>query len=332
MVPIGMVLVFIAVVLVAYLVSLDGSYKVDRSIVIKREPQQVFDRVRDFPGWKDWSPWLMHEPDATLEYSEHPDQEGGWYSWAGELIGAGKLTHGRFDEPSKIDQQIEFTRPFRSVVAVGWRFEPCDDGTRVHWLMTGRMPFLFRFMAAKTQAMIEKDYDLGLALLRGVLDPQAETPRLEFVGETVLAPWHSLAYDWSGSFDDMPAVMQQQFPLLAAEVEQQGRAPAGPAFTAYHKVDQQQLQTECSMAIVVDSETRAGSMALKDMGGGRYYKVTLQGSYSFLGLAWYSANSHLRMHKVKRDGSRPSLEVYENDPGAVSDSNELLTTLYLPVK
>ena len=332
MIPVGMVLVFIAVVLMVYLATLDGRYKVDRSIVIEVAPQQVFDRVRDLRSWKDWSPWLIHEPDTTLEFSEHPDQEGGWYRWDGRVVGAGKLTHGRFEVPSMIDQQIEFIRPFRSVVAVGWRFQPCDEGTWVHWQMNGRMPFLFRFMAARTQAMIEKDYDLGLAMLRGVLDPQAEVPRLTFAGETVLSPWHSLAYDWSGSLDDMPAVMQQQFPLLVSEIEQQGRAQIGPAFTAFHSVDQDRQQIECSMAIVVDSEASAGSMALKDLGGGRYFKVSVQGSYSFLGLAWYAANSHLRMHKFKRDRSRPSLEVYENDPRAVSSSNELLTTLYLPLK
>lgn len=332
MVPVAMVLAFLVVVLLVYLATLDGSYKVDRSIVIKVPPQQVFDRVRDFRSWKDWSPWLIHEPDAELEFSEHPDQEGGWYRWDGRVVGAGTLTHGRIETPSMIDQQIEFIRPFRSVVAVGWRFQPCEEGTRVHWQMNGRMPFLFRFMAARTQAMIEKDYDLGLAMLRGVLDAQAEVPRLEFVGKTVLAPWHSLAYDWSGSLEDMPGVMQQQFPLLAAEIEQQGRRQTGPAFTAYHQIDLQRQQTQCSMAIVVDSETSAGNMTLKELGGGRYFKVTLQGSYNFLGLAWYAANSHLRMHKIKRDRSRPSLEVYENDPRSVSDSNELLTTLYLPLK
>jgi len=331
MVAIGMVLVFIAVVLAGYLASLDGRYQVDRSIVIKREPQQVFDRVRDFRGWQEWSPWLLHEPDATLEFSEHPDQENGWYSWDGRMVGAGTVSHSRFDTPSRIDQQIVFTRPIRSVVSVAWRFEPCADGTRVHWLMDGRMPFLFRFMTAKTQAMISKDYELGLAMLNGVLDPSAEHPRLEFCGDTRLAPWHSLAYDWSGSFDDMPAEMQQRFPALAAEVERQGRVPAGPAFTAYHRVDGR--DTQCSMAIVVDSEVEAGGgMELQDLGGGRYFKVSLRGSYAFLEMAWYSANAHLRMHKLKRDERRPSLEIYENDPRSVSDSNELLTTLYLPLK
>jgi len=69
MIPVGMVLVFVAVVLVVYLATLDGGYKVDRSIVIEVAPQQVFDRVRDLRSWKDWSPWLIHEPDTTLEFS-----------------------------------------------------------------------------------------------------------------------------------------------------------------------------------------------------------------------------------------------------------------------
>ena len=42
--------------------------------------------------------------------------------------------------------------------------------------------------------------------------------------------------------------------------------------------------------------------------------------------------SHLRMHKIKQDRSRPSLEVYDNDPDAVSHSTEILTRLYVPIQ
>ena len=75
-----------------------------------------------------------------------------------------------------------------------------------------------------------------------------------------------------------------------------------------------------------------GEFERKRLGGGRFFKVSLKGSYDFLEMTWYSAMSHLRMRKLKMDKSRPSMEVYENDPGAVKDTNDLETTLYIPLR
>ena len=58
--------------------------------------------------------------------------------------------------------------------------------------------------------------------------------------------------------------------------------------------------------------------------------VALQGGYNFFELAWYRAMYHVR--KLKPDKAHPSLQVYENDPAAVAHSNEILTSLYLPLK
>ena len=105
----------------------------------------------------------MHEPGTTLAFSDKPDQEGGWYTWDGKLIGAGKLTHEKFTGEEKIEQRIEFKRPFKSVCKVWWELEKKDDSTTlVSWNMDGKMPFLFRFMAKKMPEYISKDYDTGL--------------------------------------------------------------------------------------------------------------------------------------------------------------------------
>ena len=58
----------------------------------------------------------------------------------------------------------------------------------------------------------------------------------------------------------------------------------------------------------------------------------MTGSYDFPELAWYSAMSHIRMLKLKMDASRLSLEVYENDPETVARTNDIRTTLYLPIR
>jgi effector-binding domain-containing protein len=75
-----------------------------------------------------------------------------------------------------------------------------------------------------------------------------------------------------------------------------------------------------------------GDFDRKTFAGGKHFKVTLTGSCDFLELAWYAAVGHSRMLKLKIDKRRPMLEVYENDPNSVANSNELRTTLYLPLR
>lgn len=102
-------------------------------------------------------------------------------------------------------------------------------------------------------------------------------------------------------------------------------------FAAYYTDDPKAMYFQCDMALPVRGEVDQGEFACcKVTGGGRYFMVTLQGIYDFLELACYSAMCHVR--KLKLDRTRRTLVVYENDPAAVAHSNEILISLYLPLK
>ena len=325
-------LLLLVLAIVIYLATLDGSYTIRRSLVVNADIYITFDKISDFKSWPDWSPWLIHEPDTKLEFSKNYCEPGAFYTWDGHRIGAGKLSHVAFNRPNTIEQKLEFSRPFKSVCDVSFEFSDRGTQTEVSWIMRGKMPFLFRFMTEKTKDMISKDYDFGLAMLNGQLDPNAEHPELQFEGETTLEPNYSLCKGFSGGLQAMEKVMPQDFPKLLEYIKQQQGKVSGSPFTAYHKSDPKTLQFVCDMAIPVAKGIDAGDYQLKTLGGGRFYKVTLKGSYQFLELAWYSAIAHVQMHKLKFDKSRASLEVYENDPNQMKASNEILTTLYVAIK
>ncbi|MCU7850915.1 MAG: SRPBCC family protein [Candidatus Thiodiazotropha sp. (ex Monitilora ramsayi)] len=329
-------LIIIAVTLAVpllYLATLDGSFTVRRSLKIATDPKTVFDTVRNFKRWPDWSPWLMHEPDTTLIYSDTPDQEGGWYTWDGRIIGAGKLTHEVFTGNERIEQRIEFKRPFKSVSKVWWEFEPDDDSsTMVHWNMSGKMPFLFRFMAKKMPSYISKDYDTGLYLLRGELESGAEVPQISFDGPTELPDQTALVIHFEGHLEELKKAMMEGFPRLGRYVDDSGLSATGYPFTIYHKVDLNNMHFNCDMAMPIPAGTASAEFDVKSYPSGRYYKTTLKGSYEFLELAWYQAYSHLQMQKIKPLLKHASLEVYENDPATVNHTNEIVTSIYIPIK
>lgn len=328
-------LLIIAAVLV-YLALQSGELRVERSLTMRPEPARVFAAVRTLRGWPDWSPWLMHEPEARVEFSDQPDQEGGWYSWDGEHIGSGRLTQTYLAAPLRIEHQLRFTRPFKSTSDAWWAFSELTGdngpGTQVTWGMRGRMPFLLRFLTPLMTSAIGKDFELGLAMLRGRLDPEAEHPRIRFVGETDLPAQQALTIPYDGGMDGMVKAMEEGFPRLSAQLSGQGLEPPAPPFTAYHRVNAKATRFSCDMAMPVPDGADAGGLTLKTFSGGRYFLTEVQGSYDFLGAAWYSIMGHLRMYKRKQDSTRPSLEVYAVDPSQAQNSNDLITRIYVPIR
>jgi uncharacterized protein YndB with AHSA1/START domain len=98
------IVIAIPLAAVIYLATLDGSFRVKRSLEIEAPAEAVFAAIVDLRSWPEWSPWMMHEPDAALVYSDDFQQEGGHYSWDGKVVGAGKLTHLSFKPHSRVVQ------------------------------------------------------------------------------------------------------------------------------------------------------------------------------------------------------------------------------------
>lgn len=315
-----------------YLTKREGRYRVSRSLDMAVEPEAVFARIRDLRSWGEWSPWLMHEPDAKVTFSPSPGEEDGWYEWDGKAVGAGRLTHVRLASPSRVEQHLELQRPFRSQSEVTWELAGIDGGTRVTWTMEGAVPFLMRPMLPMMIRMIEKDYDLGLLLLRGCLDPDAERPQIRFLGEIEREPQRALCVPFKGGLEDVKDAMSEAFERLGKALEDAGVEPAGTPFTAYHKVDPKLMYFECDIAMPLPADAPDLGFDAKLLGGGRYFSVELKGSYEFLELAWHTAVCHLRMTKRKWTHKRDELEIYATDPSAVAHSNEVVTRILIPVR
>ncbi|MCZ6881554.1 MAG: SRPBCC family protein [Gammaproteobacteria bacterium] len=311
-----------------YLASLDGDYAIRRSLKIDAPVDEVFACIRDFKTWPEWSPWLLHEADTKIDYSDDYQQEGGFYSWDGKLTGAGKLTHVKIYPGKSIHQDIEFTRPFKSLNQVNWYFEDTDGSTTISWEMIGSVPFLFRFMRQNIEPMISKDYDLGLNLLKGYLRPESTHLVVLFCGRETLESFQYWSIPFSGNLRELQASRKSSLGSLQAIAGKGG----GLGLSLYREINWQQIHYSGEVAIPVSKSSSTTIYTTRQFTGGEYYKVEARGDHEFLPLAWYAAFTHCRMHKIKLDKSRRSLEIYRDDPKLVDDSNQIRTILYLPVK
>ena len=313
---------------VIYLASLDGNFQVRRSRDIDAPLSSAFDAVVDLKSWPEWSPWLLHEPDAELVYSNDYQQAGGCYTWDGKVVGAGRLCHVEINPGGSIRQKIEFLRPFRSSSEVNWDFAAEGERTRVSWEMRGRMPFLFRFMSKRMEPMIARDYDLGLALLGGYLNGDSPHPRLAFIGRQSLDDFSYWSIPCRGNLRQIEASRQTSIENLIDAADDRH----GLALTLYHRFDPTASTYNAEFAIPVVDSTPPSNYSRRAFAGGEYFQLSLHGAQEFIPLAWHALTSHCRMHRIRVDRSRPALEIYHEIPASGADANQAATALYIPIR
>jgi effector-binding domain-containing protein len=328
-------LLAILAIAVMYLLTLPKAYTVERSITIARPVEAVFEQVQDFRLWDAWSPWMLHDRNAAVTI-ERPTEVGGSSAWDSPKIGAGKTTHTAMVGNEFITQKLEFFKPFRSVATIHWRFTQHNKGdhaqTTVTWVMNAGMPLPMRPMIPMLSRMIGLDFELGLGLMRGILDPNAERPKIDFEGVQQVTAQTCTVTRYEGLLgkEHMSSAMgsaESGYPALYAAAKDR---ITGGAMAAYHKVSMRKQTTVCDFGFPV-SRIVAGETVL-NIAAGPCFQVRYQGSYEFLGSAWNAAIGQAKMQKLKLDTSRPSLEIYTNSPDQVAHSNELVTLLQIPIK
>jgi len=324
------ILVLIVVALLAYLLSLPASYSIKRSIVIAKPVGVVFAYVRDFSHWSEWSPWGLHEPDHKVTI-HNPTEVDGTYAWDGKKIGAGQMQHLAIAFNERIDLLLTFLRPFKNTANVCWSFKAVDEGTELTWHMQSQMPLPMRPMQNFIAKMIGYDFALGLALLRGKLDPTSEHPTLIFNGIVARDAQTYATERFAGTLADMRGVMQEVYPRLWKNLSKEAqRWEKKPAVAVYHKVKFMKATTVVDMGLAV-KHLNAGEAGLI-LPAGKYFQMTLQGNYDFLPSSWNTIYGQIKMQKLKIDKNRPALEIYQTNPMEAPKSNEWTTLLCVPIK
>ena len=330
----SIVLLIIAVLIVALLLWLSmqpANYEVVRRRVINVKPEQVYPLVADFKHWPSWSPWVMHEPSATLEFGETTDIKGGWYTWQGQHIGAGKMLHSALIENESIDQQLTFYKPMKTSSQVFWRFNPVGEHTEVTWGMRGKMPFLFRWMSQLMDGFVGKDYEIGLDQLAMKAGDMSQPFDIEFLGEVEVEAQDYIGSHFAGPLEDMKAIMRDEFAKVIQAAADNGMAINGPPFTLYHEFNKKDKLVICDIAVPVVEAKEVDGLISGALLGQKYMRTTLKGDYEHLEKTWYSAFSHVRMYKAKLLMGKPMVERYMSNP-LESKGLDLVTYLDLPLK
>ena len=307
-------------------------YKIERSIVINKDIDSVFDCVANFNSWASWSPWLCLEKGAETSVEGEPQNLGHKQSWQGQRIGSGKIAISNLDINKSLHYDLEFLKPFKSSAKVDFYFEQQASGTRVRWLMQSSVPFYLFFLKDMLAAMLGNDYERGLSMLKEFLETGEVLSEIDMLGKIQKPAFHYLGVRRSSSIDELPKIMQQDFELIHKYMQEGKIKSSQQMISFYHKFDFMRNQAVYTNAVVYDSE-QGPYTELKSGYVPNHHcaQVLHTGSYENLGNAWSAIMNYQRFEKLKANKNIPWYEWYINSPKEV-EKRYLKTSINLPIK
>ncbi|XOV67939.1 MAG: SRPBCC family protein [Fluviicola sp.] len=304
---------------------------IERSVLINAPIDKVFKTVNDFHTWTAWSPWLVAEAEAKVNVRE----DGKYYEWDGDIVGAGEMTIVNEVENQSVDIDLMFLKPWKSKAKVSFLMKEEGDGVRLTWDMDSSLPFFLFWMKKMTEAFVGMDYERGLIMLKDYVE-QGKVPHTltvkgieDFSGGTYIGVKRD-----GVAIKDMSAAMSEDYTKLMSYVmENHADKKAGDAFSIYHKWEMVKGLASYTACVPVNevpsdlpSDFVSGSVPAT-----KVHVIHGKGPYRFTGNIWSAQMMRQRGKKFKANKGVDPIERYLNSPMDTAE-NDLETEVLFAVK
>lgn len=309
------------------------AYEVARSVVIKKSPQQVFDAIADYRTWTTWSPWLIAEPDCRVTISADPSSVGSYYTWDGQIVGAGKLEHQTLVSGQKIVDQLTFVKPFKSVCQTRFDLEPTGSGTKLTWHMNATMPWFMFWMIPMLKTFIGMDYQRGLNMLKEWLETGTIQSKTNVIGIESIGAIRMAGIASQATVDDVGRSMENAFATARQKFSEAGLSTESGMISVYTRFDVKRGVFDYISGFLLADDavvSTATGLSIWSLPAGRAFRVEHIGGYQHLGNGWSVANQLVRHQKLKQS-KLGTFEIYRTTPPDTADV-DLKTDIYLPLK
>ena len=169
-------LLVIVVAFVGFIATRPTDYHVERSMSFAAPPEAVYAQIADFHRWEAWSPWEKLEPTMKKEFGGAASGTGATYHWTGKKVGEGNMAIKNATEPSSVDIQLDFIKPFVATCDTKFAIAPEGTGSRVTWSIQGKNDFVGKAMGVLMGGMdkaMGPDFERGLTAMKSVTEAAA---------------------------------------------------------------------------------------------------------------------------------------------------------------
>lgn len=172
------VIIIVAIIALPFVLALftKKSYSIERSIIINRPVNVVFDYLKHIRNQDQFSKWVQMDPNMKKEYRGTDGTVGFVYAWNGnKQAGEGEQEIKGIVENRKLDIEVRFIRPFAAVAKTPFTTEAVEvNETRVTWGMSSSMnyPMNIMLLFMNMENLLGKDVEISLQQLKEKLENQ----------------------------------------------------------------------------------------------------------------------------------------------------------------
>ena len=162
----GLMALIALIILAGWL--LPDKQRIERSIVVRGKPEEVFKLVATLKRWPDWTAWTTNRfPDMTLRFEGAESGVGATIIAAGKSSGNGTVKIVEADATSGIAYALDFNEGMQ-VFAGAIRYTNTSDGLRVTWTLDADLGVnpLKRWVGLAMGSMMGGDLEHGLEKLK----------------------------------------------------------------------------------------------------------------------------------------------------------------------
>lgn len=302
---------------------------VERSVVIDAPIESIFEHVRNFRHWPDWSPWLIIEKEAQVDFAS----DGNSYCWKGDVVGSGEIRLLEEIENKRLRLELSIFKPWKSKSDVRFEFLGKGESTEVRWKMKGSLPFFLFFMRRMMEALIGMDYERGLGMLKDFSETGLVASSLEFFPKETYCGGRYVAVVRDCQIAELGDAMEQDFGALAEHFEGNAIELSAKPFSIYSKWDMSEGTAQYSACFPVKEkpDALAAPFVYGELPELNAFVVQHTGAYRHLGNAWSAGMMRGRQKVFKQSKKLYPFEVYETEIGSVPDA-EIVTKIFFPIK
>jgi hypothetical protein len=171
------VLLVIAIIIVIPLliaIFVKSDYRIERSVVINKPVEDVFEYVSHVKNQKYYNVWVQADPNLKQEFEGVDGTIGFINKWNGnDKAGQGEQEIVNLIHNEQVDLRIKFIRPFESTMNGSTFTKSMPSGnTKVTSAVYGVSKYPMNFMNLFMDGMLGKDMDTNLNNLKTVLEKQ----------------------------------------------------------------------------------------------------------------------------------------------------------------
>jgi len=164
--------VFAVFFLGGFLISPD--FKVERSIQISAQPEEIYSHLVDLKAWRKWAIWFQRDPNIKVDYTGPEKNIGMKSSWVSESEGSGNMTITHIEAAQRLVYRLEFPDFDMQSTGEFVLTKAGENKTNVVWMDYGEVTGspVNRYFTLFLDGMIGPDFEAGLANLKSQVEEQ----------------------------------------------------------------------------------------------------------------------------------------------------------------